>query len=472
MPEDDKRVEPEADEADVVAPSPPAQPKIGNAKRAASWVVVGAGASQVLRLAGNVALARLLEPEMFGLMALVNTFLRGLNLFSDMGIGPNIVQHERGTQPTFLRTAWTLQVMRGISLWAIMMAIAWPISEFYDSPQLLPLLAFCGASAFFGGLNSPSLFLLQKKVKVGLLTLLDLSAQVLQLIVMLIWALLSPSVWALAVGAVLSAGTKMVLSHFIKEGPRMRLQWDWKVFAELRSFGQWIFFSTAAMFLANQTDRLVLGKLLEPQMFGVYAISAVLAAMPEQILKRIGNQVIFPVLSHNKGLPREQLREKFLRSRRKLLVLLTPLVALGVVFGDVPIRLLYTEQYQAAGWMFPLLAAGMWLAVLGVSSSQVPFAFGKSSYVAAGTALRFVGIAIALPVAIHYAGILGGVCVMALAEVPVYIVTQVALHRLGMRCLTQDGLYTVFFLVGGGVCLALRNAWGFTHPLQAVLWGG
>ena len=103
-------------------------PQIGNAKRAASWVVIGTGASQLLRLAGNVGLARLLAPEMFGLMTLVNTVLRGLYLFSDIGIGPNIVQHKRGADPDFLRTAWSLQAVRGTVLWLILLALAHPIT--------------------------------------------------------------------------------------------------------------------------------------------------------------------------------------------------------------------------------------------------------------------------------------------------------------------------------------------------------
>ncbi len=41
------------------------------------WTLVGYGSSQILRLLSNLILTRLLVPELFGLMALVNTFIIG-----------------------------------------------------------------------------------------------------------------------------------------------------------------------------------------------------------------------------------------------------------------------------------------------------------------------------------------------------------------------------------------------------------
>ncbi len=83
---------------------------------ASVWVIIGYGSSQCLRLISNLILTRLLVPELFGLMALVNTFIIGLNLFSDVGIRPSIIRSERGEDPLFLNTAWTLQVIRGFRI--------------------------------------------------------------------------------------------------------------------------------------------------------------------------------------------------------------------------------------------------------------------------------------------------------------------------------------------------------------------
>src|SRR5262245_29382509 len=75
--------------------------------RGSMWAVGGYGASMVLRLGSNVVLWHLLVPEAFGLVLLVNVFLQGLEMFSDLGVRVSIVQHKRGDDPDFLNTAWT-----------------------------------------------------------------------------------------------------------------------------------------------------------------------------------------------------------------------------------------------------------------------------------------------------------------------------------------------------------------------------
>ncbi|MFM6402608.1 oligosaccharide flippase family protein, partial [Planktothrix sp.] len=94
------------------------------------WTLFGYGGSQVLRFGGNLILTRLLVPELFGLMALVNTFITGLNLFSDVGIRPSIIRSQRGDDPEFLNTAWTIQVFRGLGLWIICLLITVPLAKF------------------------------------------------------------------------------------------------------------------------------------------------------------------------------------------------------------------------------------------------------------------------------------------------------------------------------------------------------
>ena len=54
------------------------------------WVVVPFGTQQIVRLVTQIVLARMLAPEMFGLMLLVNTLRTGAELLSDIGIGQSL----------------------------------------------------------------------------------------------------------------------------------------------------------------------------------------------------------------------------------------------------------------------------------------------------------------------------------------------------------------------------------------------
>src|SRR6266705_3556248 len=104
--------------------------------RGSVWTILGYAASQVLRLVSTIVLARqLLGPQAFGLVALVNVFLTGLDLLSDLGIGMDVIQHPRGDDPAFINTAFTIQAGRGLVLWVLATALAYPFAEFYHQPE-------------------------------------------------------------------------------------------------------------------------------------------------------------------------------------------------------------------------------------------------------------------------------------------------------------------------------------------------
>lgn len=145
--------------------------------RGTVWTIAGYGASQVLRFGSNLILTRLLFPELFGLTALVNIFITGLHLFSDIGIGPNIIQNKRGDDPAFLNTAWTLQVIRGFGLWFCCLLISWPVAKFYGEPQFLWLIPIVGLGTIITGFNSTALCTLNRHMSVRQMATFELGGR-------------------------------------------------------------------------------------------------------------------------------------------------------------------------------------------------------------------------------------------------------------------------------------------------------
>src|SRR5262249_32019530 len=72
-------------------------PALRNAvTRGSLWTLGGHGAGQALRLLNNLIVTRLLFPEAFGVMAIVDSLLIGLQMVSDTGVGPALI-HRRET---------------------------------------------------------------------------------------------------------------------------------------------------------------------------------------------------------------------------------------------------------------------------------------------------------------------------------------------------------------------------------------
>ncbi|MEY2855957.1 MAG: hypothetical protein RLZZ74_266 [Cyanobacteriota bacterium] len=410
------------------------------------WTILGYGISQSLRLGSNLILTRLLVPELFGLMALVNVFIIGLALFSDIGIRPSIIQNKRGDEPIFLNTAWTIQVVRSVGVWLGCLAIAFPVAQFYEEPRLTWLIPVVGFNAILLGFTSTSLASLSRQMKISKLTIFEIVTQIISLAVMVIWSWFNPTIWALVAGNLASAISKMILSHYLNSGEPNRFAWNKEVIREINTFGRWIMIATAMTFLAAQSDRLILGKLLSLEMLGVYAIAFTVSEIPRQIVMKVGASIIFPLVSRRADLPRQKLRIKIKKQRWRLLFLLALIVAAIVSFGDLLISKLYDERYLAATWMLPILGLGIWPTVLSETLGRCLNGLGKPQYAAWGSFYRFLFIAISLPLGFNQLGIFGAVIVVALNDLPTYLAITYGLWREKLLCLKQDLLATTVFL--------------------------
>ncbi|MEB3358501.1 MAG: oligosaccharide flippase family protein [Synechococcales bacterium] len=438
------------------------------ATRGAAWTIFGYGSSQVLRLGSNIVLTRLLVPEFFGLMAIVNTLRMGLMLFSDVGVNQSIIQSPHGDDPNFLRTAWTLQGLRGIGIWLICLILAYPIAQFYGEPQFVWVIPIIGFTAVLDGFNSTSLYTLNRHLDLGQVTRLELASFICSIVVMIGWAWVSPTIWALVSGSFASSLFMLVASHWSLPGIRHRFSWHQDALKDLFNFGKWVFLATTMLFLAEQADRLILGKLLSLEMLGIYTIAFTLSNVPRAVIKRLSNKVIFPTISRQADLPRVQLREKILRQRRKLLLGLALLVSMAVCVGDVAIEILYDDRYLPATWMMPILCVGVWFAVLVYTTNPALMGIGKPIYSAYSNIVRFGAIAMGIPLGYQIAGILGAVLMVALSDIPPFLTLTLGLQREKMSFLRQDIWATAAFLACLAALLSLRYALGFGLPIEAL----
>ncbi len=433
----------------------PAVPTLrGRAVRASIWTLGGYLGAQVLRLGGNVVLAALLAPEAFGLMALVLVFLQGLQLFSDTGLRPAIIHHARGEDPRFLNTAWTIQVGRGLVLYALGAALAAPVAAFYGQPVLLWLLLAAGLSNVFAGLNSTSLITLNRRLVLGKLTIVNLAVRAAQIVVTVIWALVHPSVWALAGGAVAAVALRTVASHTIlSDGVRNRLHWDRDSGRMLFSFGKWVFLGTIVGYLATQLDRLVLGKLVTVQELGVYSIATVLAFQSQRVCEELSSQVLLPALASSARRERAGLASAVLRARHAILpaaVVMTVAVALlAPAFFD----LLYTAAYRDAAWMAQLLCVPAWFMILSTTASKALYAVGDARSVTLAGLVRLVAGGAGCAMGMVWLGLPGFIVGFGLGAAAAQLVVQVLLARAGVGIVRQDVLYTLATagLVGAGL---------------------
>lgn len=407
--------------------------------KAGTWVLIGHFFSQFVRFGGNLILTRLLVPEMFGVMAIVNVVMAGLAMFTDIGLLQNIVQSKRGQEPNYLNTAWTIQIIRGFLIFFVTLVISaglYFLNQFdylssntvYGNTELPSILAVMSVTAAIAGFNSIQLPLLNRKLMMGKLVTIEIISQLVGLVFMISWAWRTHDIWALVFGTVISSSIKMILSHTANIGEHCRFCWDREAVNEIIHFGRWVFVSSILGFLLNQGDRLLLGGLISAEMLGIYLVAFFLATAIKDLLMKLVSSVFFPVLSEtNRNTPLE-LESVYYKIRYKIDAI--TMFAAGFLYstGNYIVATLYDSRYSEAGWMLQILSITL-ISVGYMLASQCFLAIGKPKLEAAQIIVQLLSLYLLLPIGFYFYGMKGAVWVIALTSLMRLIFSLILMKR-------------------------------------------
>jgi O-antigen/teichoic acid export membrane protein len=412
--------------------------------------VVAYGFCQVLRVGTNIVLARLLAPELFGVMLIANSLKSGIEVTTDVGIGQNIVFHKEANNPDYYNTAWTLQVIRGIAVWLVALALAGPIAQFYDYPILVFIVPLTAFTSVILGLSSVSRPLAQKRLQIGRLNLFDVITMFTSSAIMVVAAYLNRTIWAFVFAGLFGSAVVAIATFFLLPDVKQRFHLSKPFVWQILHFGKWITLSSIVSFMAMNFDRLYLAKIVPLAILGVYGIARSISELFGMAIGYLGNTVLFPFIASQSTMIRADLRKQLAPLRAKLLLLLAVAISLAVATADLAIRVFYDERYQAASWMLPVLIVGSWFSILTGLNESTLLGFGKPSYGAFANSLKLLILIIGLGLGVKTYGLVLGVVVVALADTCRYIPFLIGQRREHFSFVMQDMLFTIgmFSLVG------------------------
>ena len=205
----------EPDPSRTASSAAPVPPRSGLAALAASgWVraaanpsamiVASVAAQSALRLVSNVVLARLLAPSVFALVSITTLVLISIHMVSDVGIAITALREGDMSRDDEDRL-WTLQAIRGVGLSLLVAAAAVPVGRIYGDDRLRDALLVLALSPILDGIKSLAPVLALAKRRLLPSTGIELGGRVVSIVTSILVALVSPTLWSLVIGTLLSA---------------------------------------------------------------------------------------------------------------------------------------------------------------------------------------------------------------------------------------------------------------------------
>ncbi|WP_269518248.1 oligosaccharide flippase family protein [Alteromonas sp. BMJM2] len=407
--------------------------KKNHLKTTSITVLIGYGVSQLLRLFSNLIMTRLLVPEAFGVMAICQTFIFILTMLSDIGISPSVVKSTRGEETNFLKTAWTLQLIRGAIISCLVITFSFILSYLQNikffaegtalrEPILVNTLLFLALTPLITGFASIGIAVSKRKLQLFRLTIIELFGQFFGMLSMIVWAHYDPSINALLFGGILGATSYTIASHLAFKNSCNRIGFEKESFREVFSFGKWIILTSLLTAVLKEGDKIIIGSLVDLTTMGAYSIAVFISSAIMMAFLKLQSLVFFPLLSKTAREDIDSLGHIYYRIRLK--ADLIAFISSGFLFsfGNSLISLLYDERYVLSGYFLQILALSL-LFTPSSMSNAVYLALGKSKYVSAILALESAVKLISIPLLFKLGGInyaIWGVAFYSILVLPIH----------------------------------------------------
>ena len=312
----------------------------------------GQAANLVLRLGFMVVMARLLDPQDFGLVAMVTVVTGVYEIFTTAGLSSATIQKVTVTHEQISTLFW-INILVGTVLCLLCLATAPVLVSFYHEPRLFWVTVALGAGFVLSAGGVQHSALLQRQLRYVTLTIIETLTLLVSYALGVIMAVGGFGYWALVGATVASPAINTALmwaiAAWIPGMPRRGVG----IHSMLR-FGGTIILNNLVVYIAYNFDKLLLGRFWGADVLGLYGRAYQLINVPTANLHSAVGGVAFSALARLQDDP-IRLRSYFLKGYSLVIALTVPISVFGALFADDIVLVVLGPKWADAATIFRLL---------------------------------------------------------------------------------------------------------------------
>lgn len=349
---------------------------LGRRSTIGSLVILGAqGAKFALNLVSIAALARLLTPADFGLIAMVLPIFRFAANFQDMGLTSATIHREKITGGQVNALFW-FNALASLLLAIAIAALAPAIAGFYGRPELEPVTMAFGAILLFSGLSAQHMALIQRHMRVMALAIMEAATLALGIAAGITAAKAGLGHWSLVIMPATTAisGTVWlwVLSGWRPGLPR----WHEGV-GQMLGFGSNITLASFCQWANRNMDNVLVGKFWGDEALGLYSRAYSVLLLPLSQVNSPMNRVVLPALSRLQDDP-VRYRNFFLTACGLTVSLTMPLVCFLAVCAEPALRIVLGSGWDESVIIFQALAPAAFIGTINAATGWAYTSLGNT----------------------------------------------------------------------------------------------
>lgn len=331
--------------------------------------------AQLVSLLVSIILARLLEPDHYGMISIVMIFITLCNAFVTGGFGNSLVQKKDADELDF-NTMLICSIVVSFGLYAVLYIVAPFIADFYKMPLLAFVIRVLGIRIPISGVNSIQHAKVQKELKFKKFFYATLIGTVISAVVGIVFAYIGFGVWAL-VAQYLTNTIIDTIVLFITNRWNIKIEFSFTRAKGLLAYGWKVLVTTVVYTIEGDLRSLIIGKVFGSADLAFYDQGK---KFPNLIVSNINSsisKVMFPVLSNNQD---DMVRLKNM-CRRAITIgifLLSPLLIGLIAVADNFVKIVLTEKWLPCVPYLRILTIVFLVRPLTTTCQQAIMAIGRS----------------------------------------------------------------------------------------------
>ncbi|WP_169744256.1 lipopolysaccharide biosynthesis protein [Knoellia aerolata] len=343
---------------------------------------MGSGADLVVRQGVQflvlLILARLLTPADFGTIALLAVYVLVGCVLADAGLTTALLQAKGVTVGEVDSAFWT-SVVLGLLLTGIGVAIASPLAQLADRPDLVTVASFMCLTILSTAVGQVHATMLVRALAFGRLLVIGLVAALLSGAVSIWVALEGGGLWALAVQSVAMPTVAAVLLLLVSPW-RPGKQWSRNDTTSLIRRGRWVLAANLVDHGYLRLHTLITGVAFGTAALGTYQRADSTQQLTTETTSAVVGRVALPLFARTSGRA-DLLRAGFLTGIRSVSALNAWAMAVLAALASPVLMVFFGEQWAPAAPLLSILCAAGLLWPFHVMSISVLYATGANRQV-------------------------------------------------------------------------------------------
>jgi lipopolysaccharide exporter len=258
--------------------------------KGAMWMVLFKFVDRGLGLISTLILARLLGPADFGVVGMALSFIFMAELLTAFGFDYALIQKKDATTEHY-NTAWTCNLLLGLTIMLLMLASAAAVADFYRHPEVYWVVCALAVGPLISGAENIGVVAFRKELDFRREFKFQVSRKIIGFSIVVPTALLLRSYWALVIGILFAKLAGTVISYFMHPyRPRLSLA---RV-GEMMAFSRWILVNNLLGFFKERSSDFFIGRAFGPAALGSYNVAYELSNLPTTEISAPINRALMP----------------------------------------------------------------------------------------------------------------------------------------------------------------------------------